>query len=106
MGRGGLFLLVGAAGIGKTRLADEAARAAQARGLKALWGRCWETGGAPAYWPWIQVLRELVRPEGAGAGGVGPGPVLLSRTGSGCSRRRWLLLRAAGGGRTPASGAR
>ncbi len=60
-GRGGLFLLVGAPGIGKTRLADEAARAAEARGLRPLWGRCWETGGAPAYWPWIQVLRELVR---------------------------------------------
>ena len=74
VGRGGLFLLVGAAGIGKTRLADEAARAAQAAGLEALWGRCWETGGAPAYWPWIQVLRELVRgPEGAALlAAVGP----------------------------------
>ena len=60
-GRGGLFLLVGAAGIGKTRLADEAVRAAASRGMTTLWGRCWETGGAPAYWPWVQVLRELVR---------------------------------------------
>ena len=24
-------------------------------------GRCWEAGGAPAYWPWVQSLRELVR---------------------------------------------
>ena len=24
-------------------------------------GRCWEAGGAPAYWPWVQSLRALVR---------------------------------------------
>jgi tetratricopeptide (TPR) repeat protein len=65
-GRGALFLLVGAAGIGKTRLADEAARAAAAAGMTVSWGRCWETGGAPAYWPFIQVLREVIRgPAGA-----------------------------------------
>jgi tetratricopeptide (TPR) repeat protein len=60
-GRGALFLLVGGAGIGKTRLASELTRIAEERGLQALWGRCWETGGAPAYWPWIQLLRELAR---------------------------------------------
>ncbi|HVR63145.1 MAG TPA: AAA family ATPase, partial [Polyangia bacterium] len=65
-GRGGLFLIVGAAGMGKTRLADEAARVAEGRGARVLWGRCWETGGAPAYWPWLQILRELTRgAEGA-----------------------------------------
>ncbi|HET6146965.1 MAG TPA: AAA family ATPase [Polyangia bacterium] len=58
-GRGALFLLVGGAGIGKTRLGDELSRRAEERGLQALWGRCWETGGAPAYWPWIQILRAL-----------------------------------------------
>jgi hypothetical protein len=65
-GRGGLFLVVGPAGMGKTRLCDEAARAAEGRGLRPIWGRCWETGGAPAFWPWIQILRELLRaPERA-----------------------------------------
>ncbi len=58
-GRGALFLLVGPPGIGKTRLGDETTRVAQERGFRVLWGRCWETGGAPAFWPWIQVLREL-----------------------------------------------
>jgi predicted ATPase len=24
-------------------------------------GHCWESGGAPAYWPWVQCLRVLVR---------------------------------------------
>ena len=30
---------------------------ARARGAGVLWGRCWEAGGAPAYWPWVQALR-------------------------------------------------
>ena len=24
-------------------------------------GRCWEAGGAPPYWPWVQALRSYVR---------------------------------------------
>ena len=31
------------------------------RALRVLWGRCWEHGGAPPYWPWVQVLRGLTR---------------------------------------------
>jgi DNA-binding SARP family transcriptional activator len=60
-GRGRLVLLTGEAGIGKSRLADELAGHAQARGANVLWGRCWEAGGAPAYWPWVQALRSYVR---------------------------------------------
>jgi len=58
-GRGRLFLLVGEAGIGKSRLADELIQAARARRVDVVVGRCWEAGGAPAYWPWVQSLREL-----------------------------------------------
>jgi DNA-binding SARP family transcriptional activator/tetratricopeptide (TPR) repeat protein len=58
-GRGRLFLLVGDAGIGKSRLADELIEVARARRVDVLVGRCWEAGGAPAYWPWVQSLREL-----------------------------------------------
>jgi predicted ATPase/DNA-binding SARP family transcriptional activator len=60
-GRGRLFLLVGEPGIGKSRLADEFASRAKQRGAEVLWGRCWEAGGASAYWPWVQSLRSYVR---------------------------------------------
>ena len=60
-GRGRLVLLTGEPGIGKSRLADELAAHAQAGGATVLWGRCWEAGGAPAYWPWVQALRTYVR---------------------------------------------
>ena len=58
-GRGAVWLLCGEPGIGKSRLADEVARGT--RGAAVLWGRSWEAGGAPAYWPWTQVLRALFR---------------------------------------------
>ena len=59
-GHSHLFLLSGEPGIGKTRLADEFGRLALAQGVRVVWGRCWEEGGAPAYWPWIQVLRACL----------------------------------------------
>jgi len=58
-GRGQLFMLVGEPGIGKTSLADRAAALATARGFTVLWGRCWEAGGAPAYWPWLDPIAAL-----------------------------------------------
>ena len=60
-GRGRLFLVVGEPGIGKSRLAEETLQLASARGARILVGRCWEAGGAPAYWPWVQALRPYIR---------------------------------------------
>jgi len=60
-GRGRLFLIAGEPGIGKSRLADELAWHAEQRGMRVLWGRCWEAGGAPAYWPWVQSIRSYIR---------------------------------------------
>jgi eukaryotic-like serine/threonine-protein kinase len=60
VGRGRVVLLSGEPGIGKTRLADELADDAASRGMRVVWGRCWEGGGAPAYWPWVEVLRSLI----------------------------------------------
>src|SRR6185312_11975425 len=59
-GTGGVVLLAGEPGIGKSRLAEETARLASASGARTAWGRAWEAGGAPPFWPWIQVLRTLV----------------------------------------------
>ncbi|HEY3498904.1 MAG TPA: AAA family ATPase, partial [Polyangiaceae bacterium] len=67
-GRGGLYLVVGEPGIGKTRLAEEVAALAGARGLCVAWGRAWETGGAPPFYPWIEVLEAL---GGSAAGAPG-----------------------------------
>ena len=60
-GKGVLFLIGGEAGIGKSRLLDELAAQAKKRGASVLMGRCWEAGGAPPYWPWVQCFRAYVR---------------------------------------------
>jgi DNA-binding CsgD family transcriptional regulator/tetratricopeptide (TPR) repeat protein len=63
-GRGGVVLLAGEPGIGKTRLAEELAAKATTRGALVLWGRCWEGDGVPAFWPWVQVVRGYVEEAG------------------------------------------
>lgn len=60
-GQGRLVLLIGEAGIGKTRIAEELAAHARTLSARVLWGHCHEGERAPAYWPWVQVLRALVR---------------------------------------------
>lgn len=60
-GEGGLLLFAGEPGIGKTTLLEELERLASGAGITVHWGRCPETEGAPAYWPWIQVLRDVAR---------------------------------------------
>src|ERR1700688_2485947 len=59
-GHGQIFLICGEPGIGKTRIADEISDIARARGMRVLWGRCWEAGDSPPYWPWIEILRECI----------------------------------------------
>lgn len=60
-GRGSLVLIGGEPGIGKSRLADQLMSRARDEDLRVLIGRCWDGAGAPAYWPWVQALRMLVR---------------------------------------------
>ena len=59
-----VLLVAGEPGIGKTRLAIEVARSAEDHGAAVYWGRTWESGGAPALWPWIQLLRGCVELPG------------------------------------------
>ena len=69
-----LALVSGEPGIGKTELARAFARAAADDGALVLWGSAWEDGGAPPYWPWVQVLRSYARQAGAEALADAAGP--------------------------------
>ncbi|MEA2436046.1 MAG: hypothetical protein QOF65_602, partial [Thermoleophilaceae bacterium] len=66
-GSGRVVLVSGEPGIGKSRLAEEVMAEARARGARTVAGRCWEAGGAPAYWPWVQALRAYVSQADAAA---------------------------------------
>src|SRR5215469_852482 len=68
---GQLFFFSGGPGIGKNPLPDQVGTQAAARGVSVIWGRCWEGGGAPAFWPWIQVIRACLR---------GRDPAFVART--------------------------
>jgi DNA-binding SARP family transcriptional activator len=81
-GRGGSVVFIhGEPGIGKTWLAEEGGAHASRRGARVLVGRCWESDGAPAYWPWVQCLRGLVDELGRDAviAAAGPGVEEIAR---------------------------
>lgn len=58
---GGLVMVTGEAGIGKTTLVTGAADEARRSGALVLSGACWDSDSAPGYWPWTQVVRALRR---------------------------------------------
>jgi hypothetical protein len=60
-GSGRVVLLTGEPGIGKTRTAYELAALARRTGAAVLAGRSHEGEGAPAYWPWAQVVTACAR---------------------------------------------
>ncbi|WP_228994546.1 AAA family ATPase [Streptomyces sp. DH8] len=98
---GGLVLVTGEAGIGKSTLVTDAAHEARRRGALVVGGSCWDSGHTPGYWPWVQVLRGLRRSAAAAEwtaaleasegrlaallGDPAPGAAALSAVGSGTS---------------------
>ena len=62
--RGRLFLICGEPGVGKTRLADEVATAAEAKRMAMMVGHCSEHDEAVAYLPFVEILESFVeRPQ-------------------------------------------
>jgi adenylate cyclase len=60
-GRGSLVLLLGDAGTGKTRLAEDALAMARRLGYQTLAGRCYEQQGTPALIAYTEVLEDASR---------------------------------------------
>lgn len=56
-GSGRIVLLAGEPGIGKTSTAEQLIGLGDKSGARTLLGQCREGEGAPAFWPWIQILR-------------------------------------------------
>jgi hypothetical protein len=59
VGVGGLVLVTGEAGIGKTSLVTAALAQVRAEGALVATGTCWDGEAAPGYWPWTQAVRAL-----------------------------------------------
>lgn len=53
-------LIIGPAGVGKSRLAQEFSHLATTRAMRVVSARCWSSTHSPTYWPWTQIFRELL----------------------------------------------
>ena len=60
-GHGGVALIAGEPGIGKTSLAHAFTAQAQQRGALVLWGRCYEGDWSPPFAPWVEAFGGFVR---------------------------------------------
>jgi DNA-binding SARP family transcriptional activator len=73
-GRGRVVLVAGEPGIGKTRLLEELAGLAPARGAQVLIGCCYEMEQNMAYAPVVEALRSLLTAPPSAATPAGPPP--------------------------------
>jgi hypothetical protein len=90
-GAGTAALLLGEAGIGKTRTLQEVADAASERGFLVAWGHCTELDGVPPYWPWRDVFAALDVEDSAAAGRAGVLTAVVTRLDA-VARDRPVLL--------------
>ena len=58
-GHGGLVLIGGEAGVGKTALAEAACAEAERQGVLVLFGRCYDLSETPPYGPWTEVRAQV-----------------------------------------------
>ncbi len=56
-GRGGVVLVGGEAGIGKTTLVEDLSIQAEERGALVLWGHAYDLSVTPPYGPWLEIFR-------------------------------------------------
>jgi class 3 adenylate cyclase/tetratricopeptide (TPR) repeat protein len=59
-GTGGLALVAGEPGVGKSRLAAEIADDARVHGMRTLTGHCVEMSGAPPYLPYVEMIEQAI----------------------------------------------
>jgi class 3 adenylate cyclase/tetratricopeptide (TPR) repeat protein len=59
-GHGGLALVAGEAGVGKSRLVAEIGGEAGARGMRVLTGHCVEMDSAPPYLPYVEMIEQAI----------------------------------------------
>jgi class 3 adenylate cyclase/tetratricopeptide (TPR) repeat protein len=59
-GTGGLLLIGGEPGVGKTTLVQQLIREAEQRGALAVFGRCYESEGAVPYSPFVEMLEQAL----------------------------------------------
>ena len=60
-GQGGVVLIGGEPGIGKTRLTEEVLLEARRRGASPVIGHCYEMQGAPPYVPFVEITEHTAR---------------------------------------------
>jgi class 3 adenylate cyclase/tetratricopeptide (TPR) repeat protein len=60
VGNGGLGLVAGEPGVGKSRLVAEIGDEAQARGMRVLTGHCVEMSGTPPYLPYVEMIEQAI----------------------------------------------
>ena len=60
-GQGGILVISGEAGLGKTRLAEEMMADAERKGFNTFTGHCYEVEGALSYMPFVEIFESIAQ---------------------------------------------